>query len=69
MTLDTAYGALDVVQQTPGVPSFTSLAEHAVMSDLLGVPVRVCALQELRAMKEARGEAQDRADLERLPPG
>jgi Nucleotidyl transferase of unknown function (DUF2204) len=67
MTLDTAHGALDVVQQAPGVPSFTVLVDHAVTSDLLGVPVRICSLKELRAMKEARGSSQDRADLEHLP--
>jgi hypothetical protein len=68
MTLDTSHGPLDVVQQATGVPSFSELDAHAVESDLLGVPVRICSLSHLRRMKEARGSAQDRADLERLPP-
>jgi len=49
------------------VPGYTALAERAVGTDLLGVPVQVCSLADLRAMKEARGSTQDRADLERLP--
>ena len=67
MTLATRHGALDVVQQVSGVPSFGQLDKNAVDSDLLGVPVRVCSLADLRAMKEARGSTQDHADLERLP--
>jgi hypothetical protein len=40
-----------------------------VAADLLGVPVRVCSLAHLRRMKEARGNSQDLADLDRLPEG
>jgi hypothetical protein len=68
MTLDTRHGALDVVQQAPGVPSFDQLDERAVGSELLGVPVRVCSLGHLRQMKQARSTTQDQADLENLPP-
>jgi hypothetical protein len=68
MTLDTRYGPLDVVQQASGTPSFASLDGQAVQSDLLGVPVRVCSLEHLRQMKQARASTQDRADLEHLPP-
>ncbi|MEX2193890.1 MAG: hypothetical protein WD844_01270 [Thermoleophilaceae bacterium] len=68
MTLDTRAGALDVVQRAAGVPSFEQLDSDAVDSDLLGVPVRVCSLEHLRQMKQARASAQDRADLENLPP-
>ena len=67
LTLLTREGALDVVQQAPGVPSFGQLDRDAVESELLGVPVRICSLAHLRAMKEARASAQDQADLERLP--
>ena len=67
MTLATRHGALDIVQQAAGVPSFGQLDEEAVESELLGVPVRVCSLAHLRAMKDARGSAQDKADLEALP--
>lgn len=62
-------GGLDVVQRLRGVPTYAELAEDAVESDLLGIPVRVCSLGRLREMKRALGRAQDRADLENLPEG
>lgn len=68
ITVDTRAGALDIVQQAPGVPAFEELDRQSVLSDLLGEPVRLCSLKHLRAMKQARASTQDRADLERLPP-
>lgn len=68
MSLDTRHGPLDLVQRVPGVPGYPELERDAVASDLLGVPVRVCSLEDLRRMKQARGGIQDLADLERLPP-
>jgi hypothetical protein len=67
VTADTRFGGLDVVQRARGVPGYSQLAEDAVESELLGVPVLVCSLARLREMKEAQGRAQDRADLENLP--
>jgi hypothetical protein len=67
LTLDTVHGGLDVVQRVPGAPSYEDLDGQAVDSDLLGVPVRICSLGHLRAMKEARGAEQDLADLDQLP--
>lgn len=67
VTADTRFGGLDVLQRARGVPGYSELAKDAVESELLGVPVRVCSLTRLRAMKEAQGRAQDRADLENLP--
>jgi hypothetical protein len=67
VTADTRFGGLDVVQRARGVPSYTQLAEDAVESELLGIPVRVCSLTRLREMKMAQGRAQDQADLENLP--
>ena len=32
-----------------------------------GVPVQICSLARLRAMKQARDREQDRADLANLP--
>jgi hypothetical protein len=68
MTLDTRHGALDVVQAAPGVPSYAALEERSKRSDLLGVPVRVCSLDDLREMKMARGSDRDQLDLSNLPP-
>jgi hypothetical protein len=67
VTADTRFGGLDVVQIAQGVPTYSTLIEDAVDSDLLGVPVRVCSLSRLREMKQAQGRTQDRADLENLP--
>lgn len=69
VTAMTRFGGLDVVQRARGVPSFTQLADDAVESDLLGIPVLVCSLARLRQMKEAQDRDQDRADLANLPEG
>lgn len=67
MTLETNHGGLDIIQQAPGVPSFSQLSESAVKTEVLGLPVKVTSLEHLRQMKAARGSAQDLADLENLP--
>jgi hypothetical protein len=67
VTADTRFGGLDVVQRLRGVPDYSVLAQDAVDSDLLGVPVRVCSLARLREMKQALSRAQDQVDLENLP--
>lgn len=69
VTADTKFGGLDIVQVALGVPGYAELDRDAVASELLGVPVRVCSLAQLRKMKEAQGRAQDKADLENLPEG
>lgn len=66
---DTKFGGLDIIQLAQGVPGYSQLAEDAVDSELLGIPVRVCSLSMLRQMKEAQGRALDKADLENLPEG
>jgi hypothetical protein len=67
VTAMTRFGELDVVQLAQGVPSYSQLAEDAVDSDLLGIPVRVCSLARLREMKSAQNRTQDKLDLENLP--
>lgn len=67
VTVDTEHGGLDIVQLASGVPSYSQLAEDAVESEMLGIPVRICSLSRLREMKRAQGRTQDRADLENLP--
>jgi hypothetical protein len=67
VTATTRFGGLDVVQRAQGVPSYTQLAGDAIQSELFGVPVKICSLARLRAMKEAQSRAQDLADLENLP--
>ncbi len=67
VTAMTVFGGLDVVQRALGVPSYSQLAADAVESELLGVPVHVCSLTQLREMKAAQGRTRDRLDLENLP--
>jgi hypothetical protein len=67
LTADTRFGGLDVVQRLRGVPAYSELDRGAVESELLGVPVRVCALAQLREMKQARSAGQDGVDLKNLP--
>ena len=66
-TLDTRLGGIDVIQDVPGLSSYSTLDAGAVDTEVLGVPVRICSLAELRRMKEATGRPQDLADLENLP--
>ena len=67
VTADTKFGGVDVVQRLRGVPAYSVLAQDAVDSDLLGVPVRVCSLARLRGMKQDLSRPQDQVDLENLP--
>lgn len=67
VTATTKFGGLDVVQRARGVPSYSQLAEDAVGSELLGIPVQICSLTRLREMKQAQSRTQDRLDLENLP--
>ncbi|HET8814313.1 MAG TPA: hypothetical protein VFM51_05085 [Solirubrobacterales bacterium] len=67
VTTMTRFGGLDIVQRARGVPSYSQLISDAVESELLGVPVLICSLAQLREMKLAQDREQDRADLANLP--
>lgn|GEM_PF-6401433 len=58
---------VDVIHQGNGVPSYSQLAQDAIESELLGIPVRVCSLARLREMKREQNRTQDQLDLENLP--
>jgi hypothetical protein len=65
----TELGRLDVMQWLSGIEADDLYAEFdpdAVEGNLDGVPVRVCGLEHLRAMKRAAGRPQDLEDLKRL---
>lgn len=64
--IETDLGPLDVVHGLPGVPPYDDLERNARDVDVLGTPVRVCSLADLRQMKRAAGRTRDRADLEDL---
>lgn len=67
VTTNTRLGSLDIIQIAKGVPSYSQLNEDAAEAEIDGVPIRVCSLTRLRAMKRAQGRAIDLADLEGLP--
>lgn len=64
--IDTALGALDVVQGLPGVPSYAELSARAQEAEIVGVSLALCSLDDLKAMKRAAGRTRDLADLEDL---
>ena len=62
----TDLGRVDVLQGLPQVPTFTVLDEGAEEVDIDGLTVKVCALDDLLAMKRASDRPRDRDDLEAL---
>lgn len=64
--IETDLGRLDVVQGLEGVPSYEELRERANQAEVLGVPVAVCSLEDLKGMKRTAGRTRDLADLEDL---
>lgn len=67
--LVTDLGDLDIFQWASGIEAddlYAELDREACPGSVEGIPVRVCGLNHLRAMKRAAGRPQDLADLERL---
>ncbi len=68
----TDIGRLDVMQWLSGVEFddlYAALDPETIESTVDGIPVRVCGLEHLRAMKRAAGRPEDLKDLERLGEG
>ena len=67
--LETRLGDLDVMQWVAGIdadPAYDALAAGAIEGELDGIPLRVCGLEHLVAMKRAAGRPLDLDDLRRL---
>jgi hypothetical protein len=67
--LRTNLGRLDVMQWLSGIETddlYAVFDPEAAEGNLEGVPVRVCGLEHLRAMKRAAGRPQDLVDLRQL---
>lgn len=68
--LDTDLGELDVMQWVSGIDGddlYAELSKQAVEGRPADVPVKICGLAHLRAMKQAAGRPRDLDDLEHLP--
>lgn len=69
--LMTDLGRIDVMQWLSGVDVddlHGALAPDALSSEIDGIPVKVCGLNHLLAMKRAAGRPQDLEDVRRLQP-
>jgi hypothetical protein len=67
--LETQLGDLDIMQWVAGIdtePAYTALAANAISGEIGGIPLRVCGLEDLVAMKRAAGRPRDLDDLQRL---
>jgi len=67
--LHTNLGRLDVMQWLSGIEFedlYGTLNHEAIESTVDGLPVRVCGLDHLRAMKRAAGRPRDLEDLKGL---
>jgi hypothetical protein len=67
--LETHLGDLDIMQWVEGIdtePAYAALATGAISGELDGVPLRVCGLDALIAMKRPAGRPRDLDDLQRL---
>lgn len=62
----TSLGEVDVLQGLPQIPRYDELAPRATDTKLEGIQVKVCSLEDLRAMKRAADRPLDRLDLEAL---
>ena len=70
--LETRLGDLDILQWVAGIesdPAYDALAAEAIEGELDGIPLRVCGLEHLIAMKRAAGRPRDLDDLQRLGAG
>jgi hypothetical protein len=66
LSVSTSLGDVDIVQRLPGVPGFDALFDAAETLKLDDLTVRFAAREHLVAMKRARGEPQDLADIASL---
>ncbi len=67
--LHTDLGRLDVMQWLSGIKfddPYGALDREAIESKIDDLPVRVCGLDHLRAMKRAAGRPRDLEDLKGL---
>jgi hypothetical protein len=63
-TFRTRYGSLDVLGDPGGISSYRALVESSRETEIDGVPVRVCSIDHLIAMKRNAARPKDKLMLE-----
>ena len=58
-TFETRFGSFDILSDPSGAPRYDVLKKESSLADVAGVPVLVCSLDHLIAMKEASGRRKD----------
>jgi len=66
LTLDTDWGAFDLLAEPEGVDGFAGLWERAVVMEIDGRAVRVASIPDLIAMKRAADRPKDREHIMQL---
>jgi predicted nucleotidyltransferase len=66
VAIETDLGRLDIIQGLDGIPAYNELSARSTKTEILGVGVAVCSIEDLKAMKRAAGRTRDLADLEDL---
>ena len=66
VSVATPHGDVDLVRRLPGVPDYPALVAAADRFEVDGMTIVVASPEQLTAMKQARGSAQDQADVEAL---
>jgi predicted nucleotidyltransferase len=63
LTLDTDLGDVDFLTEADGSPPYEVLRSRAVKREMFGLPVNVCSIDDLIAMKKAAGRVKDQLHL------
>lgn len=66
LTLDTDWGAFDLLAEPEGVDSFEGLWDRAVVMDIEELEVRVASISDLISMKRAADRPKDREHIMQL---
>lgn len=66
LTLETDWGAFDLLAEPEGVDGFDGLWERAVIMEIEGLAVRVASIPDLVAMKRAADRPKDREHIMQL---
>jgi hypothetical protein len=64
--LSTRHGAIDVLHDAPGAPTYTQLRKHALVVELGDLRIPVAGRDDLIAMKRASGRPIDLEDIAAL---